>query len=246
MVARGKGIEELREQAQEFAGRLTTSVHAVAPDCDPFTAQAVAARFIVRQEPDTGVPLTVGGAVLLTLKVSYSCAWDRVGHYLAVDESKVKVYAGPQAAGEPLFRYEYLRRPSGKDQPGAHIHIHAHRDGIAHVMTKVGDSTVRAKRRAGSSDVPRMSELHFPVGGPRYRPCLEDVLEMLVCELGVDCDDRGRELLRDARERWRRDQIRTVVRDAPGEAVETLREMGFTIPPSDQAHTDNLARLREH
>ena len=28
--------------------------------------------------------------------------------------------------------------------------------------------------------------LHFPLGGSRFRPCLEDLLEMLVSELGVD------------------------------------------------------------
>ncbi|ROR92588.1 hypothetical protein [Nocardioides aurantiacus] len=130
MSPRQRPIQELEDQAQEFAQRLTASVYSVARGCDPFAATVTGDRITVRQEPDTGVPLSVDGAVVLTLKVSFACAWDRVGHYLAVDESRMRVYAGAQAAGEPLFRYAYLRRLSGKDQPGAHVHVHAHRDGL--------------------------------------------------------------------------------------------------------------------
>lgn len=246
------GAGELRDQAQQFADRLTASVHAIAQACEPFEVKAIqtsdgAERFAVMQEPDTGVPLTVAGDVLLTLKVQYMCAWDRARRFLAVDESKVKVYAGGQAQGEPLFRYEYVRHPR-KDHPGAHIQIHAHRDGITHVMSKAGGSTKRARRRAGSDSVPRMSELHFPVGGPRYRPCLEDVLEMLVCELGVDCDSAGREALAIGREEWRRQQTRTVVRDAPDEAADALRLLGYRVrsPRRGKRPGDNITRLREH
>lgn len=246
------GARELREQAQQFADRLTTSVHAIARACEPFVVKALETgdgveRLAIMQEPDTGVPLTVAGDVLLTLKVQYMCAWDRARHFLAVNESKVKVYAGGQAQGEPLFRYEYVRHPR-KDHPGAHIQIHAHRDGITHVMSRAGGSTKRARRRADSGSVPRMSELHFPVGGPRYRPCLEDVLEMLVCELGVDCDSAGREALATGREEWRRSQTRTVVRDAPDEAAAALRLLGYSVRSPTQAKRsgDNIVRLREH
>lgn len=178
----------LGEQAQAFADRLTNSVHAVAAECKSFTSKAIHTgdgpeRFGVLQEPDTGVPLTVDGATLLTLKVKYFCTWDGHEQFLAVERSDVKVFAGDVATGEPLFRYEYVRKP-GRDHPGAHIQVHAHRDAIAHVMGNVGRSTTRARRRAHEDDPPRMSDLHFPVGGPRFRPCLEDVLEMLVCELG--------------------------------------------------------------
>lgn len=250
MGHRGEPRADLRSQAERFAARLTNSVHAVAPGCEPFRALVVESpkgeRVDVRQEPDTGVGLRVNGSVLLTLKVRYECSWDRAGMFLAVDESSVKVYAGAQASGEPLFRYEYVRRP-GKDLPGAHMHVHAHRDAMTFTMSRVGDSTARARRRADSSSVPRMDELHFPLGGPRFRPCLEDILEMLVCELGVECSDAGRRVLADERERWRRSQIRTAVRDAPSEAAEVLKELKFRVKaPRRRAPADNAKRLREH
>jgi hypothetical protein len=91
--------------------------------------------------------------------------------------------------------------------------------------------------------VPAMRELHFPVGGPRFRPCLEDVLELLVVEFGVDCSDEGREALRRGRVTWRTLQLATAVRDSPDIAVGTLRELGYTVtwtgegdPPAGSPH----------
>lgn len=241
----------LGEQAQAFADRLTNSVHAVAAGCEPFTSKAMHTgdgpeRFGVLQEPDTGVPLTVEGATLLTLTVKYFCTWDGHEQFLAVDRSDVKVFAGDVAKGEPLFRYEYVRKP-GLDHPSAHIQLHAHRDAITHVMGNVGHSTARARRRSRDDDVPRMSDLHFPVGGPRFRPCLEDVLEMLVCELGVDCTSEGRATLREERADWRRLQVAVVVRDAPESAASTLASLGYSVsPPSDGHPPDVATRLTEH
>lgn len=241
-------VASLAEQAQQFADRLTTSVHSVAARCAPFQATAVAEalRCRVLQDPDTGIPLSVTGVPILTLKVSYDCTLDRQDRYLAVDGSKVSVYAGVKASGEPLFRYEYVRRMRA-DIPAAHLQIHAHRDAITFAMDRSGGGTRRARERRDSDAVPRLAELHFPLGGHRFRPCLEDVLEMLVEEFGVDCSPAGRETLRDGREQWRRRQVGTVVRDAPEEAIEVLADLGYqitfpegAIPPAGNPH-----RLRD-
>jgi hypothetical protein len=62
-------------------------------------------------------------------------------------------------------------------------------------MSRAGRDSRRGRALANNHSVPAMRELHFPVGGPRFRPCLEDVLEMLVVELGVDCSADAREAL---------------------------------------------------
>ena len=92
-----------------------------------------------------------------------------------------------------------------------------------------------------------MSDLHFPVGGTRFRPCLEDVLDMLVRELGVDHADAWRTALTDGRERWRRMQTAAVVRDAPVEAIAALTALGYDIQLRDGtvAPQGNRDRLRE-
>jgi hypothetical protein len=56
---------------------------------------------------------------------------------------------------------------------------------------------------------------------------------MLFDEFGFDKLPSAREAVEAGRERWRRMQIATLVRDAPDEAVRTLKELGYTItdPP---------------
>lgn len=225
----------LAEQAKQFAEELTDTVYAVSPDCSAFTAQAVedGGRFVVRQSPSVGVPLRVHGSPLLSLLVDYKCSLDGEQKYLAIEQSKITVYAGPKAGGEPLFRYEYERKAEGI--PSAHIHVHAHRDALSHVLAGAGDGTKRGRRRANASNIPALRELHFPVGGHRFRPCLEDVLEMLIDEFGIDPVPDSALALHNGRERWRRTQTKSVIRDDPESAVATLRELGYTVEfPADQ------------
>jgi hypothetical protein len=86
----------------------------------------------------------------------------------------------------------------------------------------------------------------FP-SGVAVRSSLEDVLDMLVRELGVDHEKGWREALAAGRERWRRMQIRAAVRDAPSEAVAALQQLGYEVhlPDGLFAPQDNLSRLHE-
>lgn len=247
--------DALVAEAQRFAAELTATVRAVVGDhVEAFHARALHRPGLdhvsVHQGPRTGIPLTVAGAPLLNLTAEYYCVWDSPGQFLAVDESAVKVYAGAKAAGEPLFRYEYTRATAG-DVPGAHVQIHGHRDALAFVMTRAGSGSPRGQQLAGrvaqGTAVPRMSDLHFPLGGTRFRPCLEDVLDMLVRELGVDHAQAWRDALADGRERWRRMQVAAVVRDAPEEAAVALAALGYQIHLANgrTAPSGNRARLRE-
>jgi hypothetical protein len=225
---------DLETQATDFANRLTNTVRALVPECASFDAGLLTdrrperARFWVRQDPPTGIPLCVDGEPILTLKVEYHCCLDGHDQYLAVDTANIHVFAGRQASREPLFRYEYVRAAAA-DIPAAHIQVHAHRDSISHVLGQAGTRTKRGKARANGQDIPRLADLHFPVGGHRFRPCLEDVLEMLVTELGVDHPPGAIASLRSGREDWRRSQVRTVVRDAPDEAIKVLEELGYNV-----------------
>ncbi|MDQ4501516.1 hypothetical protein [Sinomonas sp. ASV322] len=241
----------LEAQAERFAEDLTETVSDVVPGIAAFAATSLSSdageRFLVRQSPNTGIALRVGDEPLLTLTVEYRCRLDGHDRYLAVDESSIKVFAGSRAAGEPLFRFEYVRS-THDGVPAAHLHVHAHRDALTYVMARCGDSTGRARRRQQTAQVPRSDELHFPLGGHRFRPCLEDVLEMLITELGVDHPDAARAALRAGRESWRRTQTRSVVRDAPSEAIAALEDLGYEVSfkglGSNQP--ENVARLQDY
>ncbi len=77
------------------------------------------------------------------------------------------------------------------------------------------------------------SDVHFPLGGPRMRPSLEHVLQMLKNEFEVDVQPGFQTVLDTSRARWRRRQIAASVRDAPQEAARVLRAMGYKVVNPD-------------
>jgi hypothetical protein len=234
----------LEEQAAGFAEEITATVQAVSPGCAPFVTFLVkdSHRLVVRLHPDTGVPLHVNGEPLLSLKVVFRCTWDTADSFLAIDSSKVEVFASPQTGGNPLFRYEYERNAHSK--PAAHLHIHGHRDSFTYVMTRAGRATKLARKRMEQDVVPSMQDLHFPLGGHRFRPCLEDVMEMLIDEFGIDNAGEARAMLRAGRVRWRRAQVRSAVRDDPESAVEVLKALGYSVAWDREADEPALRSAR--
>ncbi|WP_154794723.1 hypothetical protein [Occultella kanbiaonis] len=233
----------LAEQARAFANELTASVYAViGSNCAPFVARALtrpgSENFTVRQAPSTGIPLPTQGAEPVTLTADYKCAFDGIGRHLRINKSSIAVYYGGVAQGEPLFRYEYDRSISPK-LPRAHFHVHGHPSNIAGLMYIGGDGTKRGRYRQDDINRgrdPVQSEFHFPLGGDRFRPTLEDVLQILVEELGVQAQGGWRQKLGEARARWRDIQLRAAVRDNPAAAAGALEDLGYAITPPEAGH----------
>ncbi|MEP9381119.1 hypothetical protein [Nocardioides sp. KR10-350] len=77
---------------------------------------------------------------------------------------------------------------------------------------------------------------------------MEDVLQMLITEFGVDTQPDAQQVIEEGRARWRRRQTAAIVRDAPAEAVRVLREeLGYqviepTTGPADE-RLGNLTRF---
>lgn len=242
-------MTELYNQAHAFAAELTGTVQSVVgPSCAPFVAVEIEAAdaFTVRQQPADGIILSGDEGPLLRLSVEYKCTLDGDDRYLAVEESAIHVFVEP-GGREPLFRYEYMRAVSPK-LPAAHIQFHGRHPELERAMQDCGGSTPRAKRRKNGKKPILLSALHFPVGGTRFRPALEDVLEMLIEEFGVRPEGsvaQARTAIAAGRERWRRMQVSTVVRDAPSEAARTLEELGYSVaPPEEGPKPDKIGQLR--
>jgi hypothetical protein len=49
-----------------------------------------------------------------------------------------------------------------------------------------------------------------------------------------------------ARENWRRSQVRAAIRDAPADAADALRELGYEVVSPPQSLPDNLEALRQY
>ncbi|MFJ1757708.1 hypothetical protein [Kitasatospora sp. NPDC088134] len=223
---------DLHQYAKDFATELTGTLQGVLPVTPSFHAVHQGKRIWVTTVADSGdglptqrkIDLLINGKAEMSMTVEYFCCWDQAGQFLAVDNSAVKIYCRGQQ--EPLFRYEYVRK-HGTWPPAAHIQLHAHRDEIAWIqrLAAHGKPAVMTKK----DSVPRLSQIHFPVGGHRMRPGLEDVLLMIVREFGIDTVDGWEDALLAGIQLWRHKQVRAAVRDAPDEAADVLRQLGYEV-----------------
>lgn len=181
------------------------------------------------------IPVHVDGEHLADLGVSLYLDMDRTGTYLKTVRSDVTLHSVLDRT--PLLRLEY--RADMHTDPIAHWQIHAERGAFSHLLARA--HAHRPDRVGKPHD---LSSLHLPVGGERFRPCLEDVLQFLVVDCGVDHHDDWREAVCLGRENWRRRQLGSAVRDVPSEAARVLRELGWCVEePTGATVPENLTPL---
>ncbi|WCE41191.1 hypothetical protein PGC08_05775 [Brevibacterium sp. BDJS002] len=175
-----------------------------------------------------GVQMTISamvyGAPTYRVEADYVLVWNRTRKFVAVFSSTFALLI--EGSNEPLFHYDYLLEPQGKN-PGAHLNIHHDRDDVRQALAKGGDRyKAKARNRSGTL---RDSELHYPLGGPRFRPCLEDIIQFMIYELGVDPKEQWHRTLSDGRIRWRDRQLRAAVADNLHVAAQVLRDHDFEV-----------------
>lgn len=235
--------------AHEFAEELSDTVQAVAgQDCRRFEAVVThdPPDAYISQEERAGIPLTRDGDTILRLDVSIKLTTDHTGGFLRVHTSQFRVFV--EGGTLPVFRYEYELAKEGSAQPAAHMQFHGSHPDLERLMVRAGRTSSRSSRPSGG---PNVTDLHMPVGGTRFRPCLEDVLEFLINEFGIDpLPDRLSALsaLADGRREWRRKQLRTAIRDNPGEAASQLLAMGYNLVwskagPAPHARDEHLRSI---
>lgn len=222
---------DLAARVQGFAQELIDTLSAVLGTPVSFDVKVGTSparpQVAISQSDPIGVPLTVDGHVLFRLLVQFRCRWNTSGNYLAVEQSSFAVAV--EQVAEPFFHFDYVR-DSIESVPVAHLNIHAHRDEVIWAMLMA--RTKRGKRRAkdaANGKITRISTLHFPLGGHRHRPSIEDVLEMLVNEFGIDHAEDARHVLAAGRRRFRSIQTAVGVHDAPEVAATALRELGYVV-----------------
>lgn len=222
----------LDEKATAFADTLTALTRGVLGEDSPrFAALNVDTRIQVApltvDNKIERIPVRINGESCLSLHVQHLCCWDTAGAYLATDRADVKVFFDGSA--EPLLRYEYVR--GSRNPPGAHLQVHAHRDEMAYLLRLAEKKKGRPAEQLRKGKLPRLSEIHFPVGGHRFRPALEDVLALLAREFAIDVQPNWMKVVEQETREWRLLQLRSAVRDAHEAAAETLRELGYKVEP---------------
>ena len=172
-----------------------------------------------------GFPLVRAGedplssALLLKARYMVKLAGDR--EHLQVLSSTVGLWVdvtGGRKSHRPLIRLEYDRDTRSFDRPAAHVHLHANSPEMAWVYGSSGRSA------------PDLHALHFPVGGQRFRPTLEDFLlflnrEDIYKEFRSGWERSVKESLQD----WERAQVNKTAQKYPGDTADALRELGYEV-----------------
>lgn len=217
---------DLATQARGFAQKVTDLLNATITDGVTFSAvigrrsgTLVLGRGVTKTHLDPqAAPLTLGPRdPSAWLWVAFILGPDPEGEYLTVFKSGFALYADSDRE-RMLLHYDYEREPA-HSYPPAHVQVHGTAD----------DLSALSERRSGRRK--ELKDFNFPVGGRRYRPSIEDVVEFLVTEDLADARPEWRDAITDSRRRWEDRQLRAAVRRNPGAVLDQLRRDGVIAPP---------------
>ena len=235
--------EELFDRARTFAQKVedlleSTVVYGDHPDLrvkkmedrNPETV-------VVKTRKSHPIQLKVGSASLLRLDIRYHLEISSGGDYMRIERSTFQVRGMNKVS--PFFRYDFEAHPNSAKIPTAHLNVYGHRDDLLHAMYVSNKSRSRpANRKDLDPTSPRgLHMLHFPIGGARFRPCLEDILEFVIREFGIDTAPGWQEAINAGRAEWRRIQLASAIRDDPKTARRALAELEGTSPTDEGKFT---------
>lgn len=156
-----------------------------------------------------GFPLRLDGKKpRIWMNLSYQVRMDDEQRYLTVHSSFCGIFSD-ESLETCLCHFDFERE---KEQyTVAHLQIHGESPALS-ALNRTGD-----ERRP-------LDKLHFPVGGKRFRPCLEDIIEFLIAERLVDGRRGWEQVVEEGRERFQRMQLRAAMRRNPDVVDEFVRE----------------------
>lgn len=234
--------DALSQKASAFAKEIGTTLSACLPKSPSIDAQGAIDRkgaFVVSPMAASGkpakVPLFVNKQHLADLDFKIYLDLDKSGNFLKAVRTDFAVFSVLDK--QPLFRLDY--QDDMHTVPVAHWQFHAERGSLTHLLTLANQHNPKVVDNPHT-----LSKLHFPVGGERFRPCMEDVLQFLIEECGVDSRQKWRKVVDQGREKWRRVQLRSVVRDLQEEAADVLRREGWMVTAPQQKFTESESTLK--
>jgi hypothetical protein len=157
----------------------------------------------------TGFPVRIDGKKpRLWMNLSYQVHLDHEAKYLTVHKSYCGIFSDEELE-TCLCHFDYERE---KDKyTSAHLQVHGE------------SSALEDLNRSGDERRP-LEKLHFPVGGRRFRPSLEDIIEFLVAERLTDGRDGWQQVVDAGREKFQRNQLRAAMRRNTALVAEFVRE----------------------
>jgi hypothetical protein len=148
--------------------------------------------------------------------------------FLTIESSYCGILFGP-AHEHRLLSYDYERDKERYTE--AHLQVCARHDAFEQYMRELGE------RRP-------LEKIHLPVGGRRFRPSVEDVVEALIAERLVDPKTGWEQVLHETRRVFRQTQIAALVRRNHGTAIQELTRLGYkVVRPTDDRLRAGINRL---
>jgi hypothetical protein len=118
-----------------------------------------------------------------------------------------------------VCHYDYDREPD-HPYPAAHVQVAGESPALGALCQQLGKDL-------------QLGRLHLPVGGRRFRPSLEDLIEVLISE-GIATGRTGWEgAIAKHRDWYHRKQLGAAVRRAPATAVQELERLGYRVTEPD-------------
>lgn len=232
------GPGALDDQAEEFAGQMTELLAAtVSPDADirPCRVDLEDGHpmFIVGNR----VPDAVSATAMTKLKGDYIPVPGVQGLYVLACWKFI-----PNSSGDWLkvnwsqFGL-WVENSKGDKSPFLRLDVDPTKEGWARAHINVTAESMLLGHIYGRQNKPykRVQQIHLPVGGYAYRPCLEDFLEFAIDEGLLPPRDGWREAVEKYREDYRRKQLMSLVGKNPDVAAAQLERLGWTVspPPAD-------------
>ena len=213
---------DLKRQAREFASEVSAALNGTITDGIRLSVfmnrsgRAVIGYRVHSKKPlGDPIALTVSRSPgQMSLHVLHTLDLDESGEFLATNKSTYTL--SEIGSDKPIVTYDYTRDPPN-EYPEAHFHLHGESDTIRSMLSRCGRE----------SDKP--SDLHFPVGGRRLRPCLEDLIEFCVLERLVTPRQGWQDALERSRSRYREHQLQAAVRRSQAQAAAVLRREGWRV-----------------
>jgi hypothetical protein len=217
---------ELIDQARDFAaktqallnGTVTTGIP-IGAILDPVRGLCYVGYGITKADPVPiqTVPLTIGRAPAnCFLELAHYLRMDDEGVYLTDLRASFGLYAEPDLNGL-IVRYDYVRLDG--PHPAAHVHVGGSCEPLEALCERRGVTRPATDRR------------HFPVGGKRFRPSLEDLIEFVAHEGLLDVHEGWEQVVAERRADFHQIQLRAAVRRDQATAAAQLEAEGWSCTP---------------
>lgn len=165
------------------------------------------------------LPLAVKGKARVFLYLIHSLSLDHERKYLTATSSTISLYTSAEMASAELIVGMDYTRERQNEYPNVHLHVAGQRSDLDGLYL----GTNRKNRQ--------LRDLHLPVGGRRFRPTLEDMIQFAITEEMVKPRSGWLEVVEQYRERWIERQLGALVRRRPEIAADRLKESGWTVTP---------------